>query len=84
MSYWTTKAMHKRQREKTASKATREALMEAYTKGRNAADDRQRKQNMDRQSQDTFSPAENLEGVPGTDGEVGGEPVPVVREKEDR
>ena len=47
MSYWANQAMHKRQREKTASKATRDGLIEAYRKGREAADERQRKANME-------------------------------------
>ena len=84
MSYWAQQAMHKRQREKTASKATREGLMEAYRKGREEADERQRKANMEWEGKDGVQTDGGLEKVPAADGEVGGEPLSALRAKEDR
>ena len=84
MSYWSQQAMHKRQREKQASKATREGLMEAYRKGREAADDRQRKANMEWEGKNGVQTDGGVAKVPAADGEVGGEPLRVVRKEEDR
>jgi hypothetical protein len=84
MSYWANKAMHKRQREKTASKKTREGLMDAYHKLREINEEKQRQVNRDREGKDKFSPQEGMEGFPTPDGEVGGEPVSTLRSQENR
>ena len=52
MSYWSNQAMHKRQREKTASKATRDGLMDAYHKLREINEEKQRQVNREREGKD--------------------------------
>jgi len=84
MSYWAQQAMHKRQREKQASKKTREGLIDAYRTMRAINEEKQRMANDDREGKNRFQAQEGVEGLPAADGEVGGEPLRVVRKEEDR
>jgi hypothetical protein len=61
--------------EKHASKKTREALFEAYKKGRAEMDEKQRQVNSDRTKQDEFSQDDSLANIQVVDHQ--GERVPV-------
>jgi len=69
--------------EKHASKKTREALFEAYKKGRAEMDEKQRQVNSDRAKQDEVPQDDHLASVPVVDHQGERVPVRVVRTDED-